>query len=125
MRTAYCPEFERELASERAGTRHIPGRHYHSCDVVVSLSSDGMYRVHVVESWGKANWQDDEHGRREVVASGETLESAISEAKSRASFAKMDEGYLAQAISRANDAAVVQCEYLAATNWRMLPMPKP
>lgn len=113
MRTAYCPTSHKELANESAGKAygHVPGHQYHDVDVVVSTRR-GLYRCHVVESWGSAQGYDEEHGRREVIGRGDSIRAAVVDATERAIAAGIAVGYLTNAVSQAEDAAE---EYLADT----------
>tara|TARA_Y100000310_G_scaffold316852_2_gene369059 strand:+ start:1145 stop:1438 length:294 start_codon:yes stop_codon:yes gene_type:complete len=81
----------------------VPGHHYHDVDVVVSTRTS-KYRVHVVETWGSAQGYDEEHGRREAIGRGETVEEAIQDARERASNAGIECEWLEQAICAAEDA---------------------
>ena len=114
MKTAYCPKTHEELASVSVGKEygHVPGHQYHDVDVVISRMGD-RYRVHVVESWGSAQGHDEEHGRVEVVARGDSLQEAIREARQRASEAGIvEEGaaYLTRALSAAEDEIELSAE---------------
>ncbi len=116
MRTAYCPTSHEELstASEGKAYGHVPGHNYRDVDVVVSKRGD-KYRVHVCESWGSAQGYDEEHGRREAIGRGGSVEEAVSDARRRAGDAgityhkarlESDCEYLEQALSKAEDAAM-------------------
>lgn len=106
MRTAYCPKSHAELASESAGLAygHVPGHQYHDVDVVVSSRGE-KYRCHVCESWGSAQGYDEEHGRREVIGRGDSIRSAVGDARSRARDAGIVCEYMEQAMSLAEDTA--------------------
>lgn len=107
MRTAYSPKSHTELSSESAGKAygHVPGHTYHDVDVVVS-ERGGMYRCHVVESWGSAQGYDEEHGRREAIGRGDSINGAIRDARQRSRAAGIECEYLEQALSRAEDVAI-------------------
>ena len=106
METACCPATHKQLASKSAGSEygHVPGHTYHDVDVCVSLKS-GKFRVHVCESWGSAQGYDEEHGRREVIGRGGSIGAAIGDARQRAKAAGIDDSYLEQALSLAEDDA--------------------
>ncbi len=112
MRTAYCPKTHTELASESSGKAygHVPGHQYHDVDVVVSQAKNDTYRVHVCESWGSAQGYDEEHGRREAIGRGDSIESAISDARQRAKDAGIECEYLEQSLSKAEDTALESVE---------------
>lgn len=108
MKTAYCPKSHAELAKASAGTEygHVPGHQYHDVDIVVSHRPRlETFRVHVVENWGSAQGCDEEHGRREVVGRGLTIDDACSDAARVGKVAGIREDYLVQAISMARDKA--------------------
>jgi hypothetical protein len=106
MRTAYSPDTHEQLAYESAGVAygHVPGHNYHDVDVAVSRKGD-KFRVHVVESWGSAQGYDEEHGRREAIGRGESIYSAIANARSRAKDCGITCEYLEQALCKAEDTA--------------------
>ena len=108
MKTAHCPKSHTYLATESAGTEygHVPGHQYHDVDVCVSRTPQGGYRVHVVESWGSAQGYDEEHGRREAIGRGDSVEDAAENATDRASRAGIETEYLTQAMSKAEDTAL-------------------
>lgn len=108
MRTAYCPKTHDELAKASAGKPygHVPGHYYHDAECVISTAGKGTYRVHVVESWGSCQGYDEEHGRREVIGRGESIEQACAEAARRGKEAGMNAEYLTQAVSLAEDEAI-------------------
>jgi hypothetical protein len=109
MRTAYCPKTHTELADVTVGDAdgHVPGNQYHDVHCVVSYpAASGLFRCHVVESWGSAQGRDEEHGRREVIGRGLTIHGACSDAMSRGLSSGIGEEYLQQATSQAMDAAV-------------------
>jgi hypothetical protein len=88
---------------------HVPGHSYH--DVEVGVGRKGRkFRAVVLETWGSAQGQDEEHGRRKVVARGENALDALAECVSRAHAAgigkagKEDGGaYLPQAANQCGD----------------------
>lgn len=106
MRTAYCPKTHKELASESVGKEygHLPGHQYHDVDVVVSERGE-KFRCHVVESWGSAQGYDEEHGRKEAIGRGDTIREACRDALDIARDAGIDCGFLASAVSKAEDLA--------------------
>lgn len=114
MRTAYCPTSHEELASTTAGKAygHVPGHRYHDVDVTISRRG-GKHRCHVVESWGSAQGYDEEHGRREAIGRGESVEAAVEAARRRAVQAGITCEYLERALSIAEDSAI-ECEVDAA-----------
>jgi hypothetical protein len=112
MRTAYAPKTHTQLASVNVGVPygHVPGHQYRDVDVVISTPTrsrqgDSLYRCHIVESWGSAQGRDEEHGRREVIGRGPSIQAACSNALCAAKQAGITEGYLAEAVSQALDAA--------------------
>lgn len=110
MRTAYAPKTHLECAKTTSGKAHghVPGHQYHDVDVVVSTpdSDKDVFRVHVVETWGSAQGYDEEHGRREIVGRGTSIETACAEAIRRGKDAGMDGSYLTQAVANAEDEAI-------------------
>lgn len=112
MRTAYCPKSHGKLAEASAGVAfgHVPGHQYRDVDVVVSVSATMAIRVHVCESWGSCQGHDEEHGRREVVGRGQSVQEACNTAMSRAIAAGIGREYLTQALSQAEDAATEEME---------------
>jgi hypothetical protein len=66
------------LARETVGGSNGPGSEFHTVDVLVSQSrTTDRVRVQVVETWGSDQGYLEEHGRREVVARGDDLDSAV------------------------------------------------
>lgn len=107
MRTAYCPTSHEELSRATAGIAfgHVPGHSYQDVDVVISRRGD-KYRCHVVQSWGSAQGYDEEHGRREAIGRGDSIESAVLNARRRAGAAGIACEYLEQALCKAEDEAI-------------------
>ena len=107
MRTAYSPKSHRELSDVTVGEEygHVPGHHYHDVDVVIS-ERRGKYRCHVVESWGSSQGYDEEHGRREVIGRGDSIEAAADDARRESVSAGIECEYLVQAVSLSVDAAI-------------------
>jgi hypothetical protein len=106
MRTAYCPRSHTELANVSRGVPygHVPGHRYHDVDVVVSQRGP-VFRVHVVESWGSAQGEDEEHGRREIVSRADSIRAAVDGARQRAAAAGITIDFFEQSLSIAEDAA--------------------
>jgi hypothetical protein len=92
-------------ATGSAGTAygHVPGHHYHDVDVEITRRSNGRWRVEVVETWGSAQGYDEEHGRKEVIGRGDTLDSAVSDAERRSNQANISSELLSEAMSEAAD----------------------
>lgn len=83
---------------------HVPGHSYHDVEVTISVRS-GRYRCHVLETWGSCQGCDEEHGRREIVGRGHTIEQCAREARGLAQEAGVKTEYLVQALSQAQDEA--------------------
>lgn len=112
MRTAYCPDSHEQIAEASVGRAygHVPGHQYHDVDVVISMRPNVArpWRCHVVESWGSAQGYDEEHGRREAVGRGASIEEACQSARDRAESAGIECEYLESAICLAEDRAEEQ-----------------
>ena len=116
MRTAYCPDGEKEIGCGSVGNvdGHVPGHQYHDVDVVISCITtpegrlSAPYRCHVCESWGSAQGFDEEAGRNEVVVRASNVSAVVGDARDRGIAAGI-EGvalkYLTQALSEAEDTA--------------------
>ena len=96
-----------QLAENSAGKEfgHVPGHYYHDVDVTISQSGD-KFRVEVLETWGSAQEDDEEHGRNRVVAIDSDLDAAVRIANARAQQAGINEKYMIQALSGAHADAV-------------------
>jgi hypothetical protein len=112
MRTTYCPESHKELASHRVGREygHVPGHQYHDVNAILTrrFGPDDKFRCQIVEVWGSAQGFDEEHGRREVVGRGDSIREAIESASLRATAAGIAgeaAEYLVQVLSRVEDDA--------------------
>ena len=84
---------------------HVPGHNYNDVDVTITLHLRGRWTVDILETWGSAQGEDEEHGRRHVVGSGDTLVEAVERAEKLALRCKMTELYLAQSLSEATEEA--------------------
>ena len=80
---------------------HFPGNDYHDVKVTVTRSAKGRWRVSVLETWGSCQGHDEEHGRKEAYASGDSLEGVGEKANVAARQAGINEQYLVQALSKA------------------------
>jgi hypothetical protein len=101
---AKLPKGHVELGSACASNEHTPGRWYHHVDVVVSRRG-AAYRCRVLETTGSDQGHLEEHHRTEVVGRGSSVFEAAAEAKGLAEEACIDGSKLAQALSKAVDAA--------------------
>lgn len=96
---------------------HVPGHNYHDVDVVVSRKEES-FRCAVRETWGSAQGRDEEHGRKEAVARGTSVEEVIRSARGEAIAAGIgDENddvkqYLSSALSLALDEALEALEVI-------------
>ncbi|MGA3178954.1 MAG: hypothetical protein ABSF38_01280 [Verrucomicrobiota bacterium] len=84
---------------------HVPGNNYNDVQVTVSRSKNGRWRVEVLETWGSDQGYEEEHGRNEVYACSQSLESAGKDAGNAGRTAGITEKYLVQALTKAIHAA--------------------
>jgi hypothetical protein len=80
---------------------HLPGHLYHDIDVTIARSNSVCWAVRIRETWGSSQGDDEERGRREVFALGESLVEAVQEASRRGEAAGVAKSYLRQALSSA------------------------
>lgn len=81
---------------------HCPGHQYRDVTVEIMRSDKSWWTVRIVESWGCNQGYDEEHGNKEVVGEGSTLEEAVAEAKDYALQAEIGMMYGSQALSQAS-----------------------
>lgn len=107
MSTINAPKSHEVLGTATAGNAygHVPGHQYHDVDVIVSRRGD-LYRCEAVETWGSSQGYDEEHDRRSVVGHGDSIAAACAAAGSRGCAAGLDQRYLTQALSSAEDEAM-------------------
>jgi hypothetical protein len=89
---------------------HVPGHQYHDVDVTIRRTRNGLWTVEILETWGSAQGYDEEHGRKKVIGRGDSLESAVRDARQRATSASIGPDYIEEAISAAEDEAVQEVE---------------
>jgi hypothetical protein len=89
---------------------HSLGNHYHDVDAFITRSSVGRWAVKLLETWGSSQGYDEEHGRREVSAVGNSLAEVVQEAERKAEAAGIDRSYAIQALSGAEQEAAEEEE---------------
>lgn len=99
------------IAKTEAGREygHCAGHQYH--DVHVKIGQRGKrYRVAITEVWGTSQgWGGrnlEEHGRKQAVALGDSIDEAVRTGRTRAAAAGIDAGYLRKALDEAHADAV-------------------
>jgi hypothetical protein len=70
----------------------------------------GRWAAKLLETWGSSQGFDEEHGRREVSAVGNSLAEVVQEAERKAEAAGIDRSYAIQALSGAEQEAAEEEE---------------
>jgi hypothetical protein len=89
---------------------HVPGHQYHDVDVTIRRTRNGCWTVEILETWGSAQGYDEEHGRKKVIGRDDSLESAVRDARQRATSADIDPDYTDEAVSEAESEAAEEIE---------------
>jgi hypothetical protein len=84
---------------------HVPGNNYHDVEATITRSSVGRWAAKLLETWGSSRGFDEEHGRREVSALGNSLVEVVQEAERKAEAAGINRSYAIQALSGAEQEA--------------------
>jgi len=89
---------------------HVPGNNYHDVEATITRSSVGRWAAKLLETWGSSQGFDEEHGRREVSALGNSLAEVVREAERKAEAAGINRSYAIQALSGAEQEAAEEEE---------------
>ena len=89
---------------------HVPGNNYHDVEAAITRSIVGRWAAKLLETWGSSQGCDEEHGRKEVAALGNSLVEVVREAERKAEAAGIDRSYAIQALSGAEQEAAEQEE---------------
>jgi hypothetical protein len=84
---------------------HVPGHQFHDVNITVSRrqSPHSMWKVEIEEVAGSSQGYDEIHHRIKVSARSSSWRDAMRVANARAVTGGVDNGYLVQAISAAED----------------------
>lgn len=72
---------------------HVPGHQYHDVDGTLTKTRYG-WRCELVETWGSAQGQDEEHGRNTASGRAESPYKAVERAKAEAEEVEMERRYV-------------------------------
>lgn len=83
---------------------HLPGHTYHDVEVKIKqLGEKSQVKMKYV--WGSAQGCDEEHGRHEIVALGDSLDAVIASAEIKGQALDMPEEYMLPALTKAHSDA--------------------
>jgi len=96
-----------KLASSCVGNEygHVPGNQYYDVEIKIEQLGE-KFRVKMKHVWGSAQGYDEEHGRHEVVALGDSLDEVVAAAaETRGHALDMPSEYRIPALTQAQSIA--------------------